>query len=462
MDQKNTNIAKEILKEFQSFRNEIRNDMQSFRNEIRNEIQSLRNEFQSFKNEMNNYIKKNSDIQEMKVNQSKETVIWMFASDFWLPSIEEYIRCIQSGEINDEKKYVELSVKILEEHSTLIVEVESSRIQLLDYSKKFPDFDSSFINAISDFEFGNPESVIRLLNIIKTINENTHYIPIDENETRKSTGMKENFNQYMHSFLNYARSLNEYLGNFDLLKPKFDLLHNNIGYINNEQIELFPLRIINELEETNKEYKCWNEEGLKAAIEEKATREFLRPIKRKQWADKEHKGIVDEEKLEKGWYFITIRPHPDLKFEKFKTFVELLFKRKAFSEGFYVWEQKGTSPETMGNGFHIHAVIKASSPSKGIGNVKEIIYTAMKKCGVDDSIGPGNYPVRALKTEKELESVKHYTETAFFNKNDEEKQEAWNYDAPWRASTGLASLYQVGERSRSHQDMKKFTQQNPL
>jgi len=182
------------------------------------------------------------------------------------------------------------------------------------------------------------------------------------------------------------------------------------------------------------------------------------------WADsiyKKHKGITEVEKLEKGWYFITIRPHPDLKFHKFKEFIEKLFKRKAFSEGFYVWEQKGTSKETMGEGFHIHAVVKQNSPSKGMGYVKEIIYSTMKKCEVDDSIGAGNYPIRALKTQKELDSVHHYTETEFFNKNTPEKEEAWNYDKPWRASVGLSSLYQVGERTSKYENIEKITRQCP-
>jgi len=161
-------------------------------------------------------------------------------------------------------------------------------------------------------------------------------------------------------------------------------------------------------------------------------------------ARNDHNRIIVSPKCEKGMYFLTIRPHPDLKFDRFKSFVETLFNRRCWRSGSYVWEQKGESIEEMGKGFHIHAILTVSSPSKGVGMYRQVIYETIQKCCLDDSIGDGNYHLRLLKTVKDVENVERCTQTEFFNKDTPSKEASWKFDQPWRLSKGLTSVYQVG------------------
>lgn len=71
---------------------------------------------------------------------------------------------------------------------------------------------------------------------------------------------------------------------------------------------------------------------------------------------------------QKQEYCITIRPHPDapITFGEFKKMIELhVVTRKCFIEGNYSFEQKGTTPEELGYGFHVHIGAKMTQSSKG-------------------------------------------------------------------------------------------------
>ncbi len=52
--------------------------------------------------------------------------------------------------------------------------------------------------------------------------------------------------------------------------------------------------------------------------------------------------------------FITINPKPDVKFETFRDTCIKYCQRKMFSETWLVFEQRGSTEEEMGKGFHAH------------------------------------------------------------------------------------------------------------
>lgn len=79
-----------------------------------------------------------------------------------------------------------------------------------------------------------------------------------------------------------------------------------------------------------------------------------------------------------GYCFISVRPKPKTKFEEFHKICTKLFHRNLFTEGYYLYEQTGTTPETMGQGFHAHFVMKRNltyKPSK----LKDFAYNSVKK-----------------------------------------------------------------------------------
>lgn len=65
------------------------------------------------------------------------------------------------------------------------------------------------------------------------------------------------------------------------------------------------------------------------------------------------------------WYFITIRPDcSKVSFNEFYDKIEKLTERKCFKQFSLSFEQKGTSDETLGEGFHVHIVSEMTFRSK--------------------------------------------------------------------------------------------------
>jgi len=150
--------------------------------------------------------------------------------------------------------------------------------------------------------------------------------------------------------------------------------------------------------------------------------------------------LKKEPTFEKGVFFLTIRPHDDLRFDKFKDFVCDLFKKRWLARWQYVWEQKGTSYETMGNGAHIHAIINVTSASKGKAYYLNEIIRFVAKKGLSDDIAHNCIDLKQIKSQEDLERRFSYTNTEQFMKADETKEDAWNMDEPWRHKMGLPSL----------------------
>lgn len=63
------------------------------------------------------------------------------------------------------------------------------------------------------------------------------------------------------------------------------------------------------------------------------------------------------------WYFITVRPRPDVEWNEFYTLTQKYLKRACMIEYTYSYEQK--SIEGTGEGFHIHIVANTKHKSKG-------------------------------------------------------------------------------------------------
>lgn len=162
-----------------------------------------------------------------------------------------------------------------------------------------------------------------------------------------------------------------------------------------------------------------------------------------KWADE---VLKKPEAFEKGIFFLTIRPHDNLRFELFKEFVQDLFKKKCWSEWEYTYEQKGTTRETMGLGAHIHAILKVTTPSKGKAYFLNEILRFVNKKGLSEAIASNCVDLKLIGSQEDLQRRKNYTNTSEFLKADQRKEAAWNMDEPWRKSKSLPSLIKsVGE-----------------
>jgi len=73
------------------------------------------------------------------------------------------------------------------------------------------------------------------------------------------------------------------------------------------------------------------------------------------------------------WLYLTINPKKDISFFDFKPAILRFVKRKMFSQFFYSYEQRSSTQENLGQGFHIHLLLKRNikvPPNKVIRNSK--------------------------------------------------------------------------------------------
>lgn len=74
-----------------------------------------------------------------------------------------------------------------------------------------------------------------------------------------------------------------------------------------------------------------------------------------------------------GYCFITINPSPEVTLTQLQEKVEKFVKRNMFEKYRYVYEQRGSTEENMGQGFHAHILLKRNlnyKPSKISVNTK--------------------------------------------------------------------------------------------
>jgi len=133
----------------------------------------------------------------------------------------------------------------------------------------------------------------------------------------------------------------------------------------------------------------------------------------------------------KQYYFITVRPDTSkVKFIDFYNDVQKFTSRKCFQEFKLSFEQKGTTDETLGQGFHVHIVAKMSQRSKG--EVLRDTQSTFKNYTAPNCI-------EVLTTKNPQELVDNYLVN--YVSDDEHKIVTKAWDAKWRSREILDSLY---------------------
>jgi hypothetical protein len=134
----------------------------------------------------------------------------------------------------------------------------------------------------------------------------------------------------------------------------------------------------------------------------------------------------------RSWVFLTVRP--DMKKIEFNEFRSKIVKKindcKRVLEATYSFEQKGTSLETLGNGFHVHIMMWTTwaYPSEA----KRDFYSAVK-----DYTGPKSIDARAERDPAGC--IQRYL--VDYKSEDEHKEETKVWDMIWREQKGLKNLY---------------------
>ncbi len=133
--------------------------------------------------------------------------------------------------------------------------------------------------------------------------------------------------------------------------------------------------------------------------------------------------------------FITVNPKPEITFEEFMKKMEKLINRNIFTNGLYVYEQRGSTEEDAGKGFHCHLLCERNlnyKPTKVVSCIKN---TCKSLCNVKDK--------RLLNIqligEEFAQDKRQYI--MGHNKTGEGKSVKQNIDTYWRKKNNLKEYY---------------------
>lgn len=141
------------------------------------------------------------------------------------------------------------------------------------------------------------------------------------------------------------------------------------------------------------------------------------------------KDYLNGSKLNANWMTLDINPRQDINLANFVMMVMTYVKKDIFLGAELAFEQRGSTEETCGQGFHVHINLIFSRCKK------DLLTSAMKF--FKEICSPENINVRQLKLTKELETRKNYLrgiKTA-------EKLDKVSWDKPFRRRNNLADLY---------------------
>lgn len=141
-------------------------------------------------------------------------------------------------------------------------------------------------------------------------------------------------------------------------------------------------------------------------------------------------GLTPDDRISKT-YFITIRPKDDaIIFNDFQQRIIKFLQRKCFRKYTYSYEQKGTTLDTLGEGFHVHIVASMTSRSKG-----EVLRNTIST--FKDICAANCIQVDICKNPEKL--INNYLIN--YESDDGHKITTKDFDAQWRYENNLQPLY---------------------
>nr|UOF76971.1 rep protein [Cressdnaviricota sp.]UOF81647.1 rep protein [Cressdnaviricota sp.] len=132
-----------------------------------------------------------------------------------------------------------------------------------------------------------------------------------------------------------------------------------------------------------------------------------------------------------NWYFITIRPdETKCTFSDFFKLVNSYVEKKMITEYTLSFEQKGTSIDTLGKGFHCHIVADSTCRSKG-----ELLRRS--QAHFKDVCSSNNIDIRTTKNPDDI--INNYL--IEYKSEDGHKETTKEMDTLWRSNNSLKSIY---------------------
>lgn len=133
-------------------------------------------------------------------------------------------------------------------------------------------------------------------------------------------------------------------------------------------------------------------------------------------------------------YFISVRPDTSkITFDAFYALTKKFLERKCFNTYELVFEQKGVTYETLGDGFHIHIIAKMRQRSRG--EVLRDTQSTYKDCTAANCI-----EVDTIKTPQDMARIKAYI--LEHKSQDGHKETTKEWDDIWRERLGLLQTYE--------------------
>lgn len=138
--------------------------------------------------------------------------------------------------------------------------------------------------------------------------------------------------------------------------------------------------------------------------------------------------------------FITINPRPDVPLNEFIKTMDK-FKSKVWIEDYiYVYEQRGTTEEESGKGFHAHILIWKPDSKKSHEVIRETKNTFKKVCSIEN---PSILNIKNCKDE-DIEKRKNYMLGQKNIETDPTKQIKQEIDLLWRRRLKIDEYYKKG------------------
>jgi len=135
--------------------------------------------------------------------------------------------------------------------------------------------------------------------------------------------------------------------------------------------------------------------------------------------------------------FITVNPRPDVPLADFMKAMKKYTKKIWIESYMYVIEQRGTTEEESGKGFHSHILLWKPDNKKSHEVIRETKNTFKNICSIDN---PSILNIKNCK-EEDVNKRKNYMIGLKDLKYDPTKQEKQNIDIGWRIRNNIDSVY---------------------
>lgn len=152
--------------------------------------------------------------------------------------------------------------------------------------------------------------------------------------------------------------------------------------------------------------------------------------------------LEDSPALIGQYCLITVRPVAGTCLVYFEKAIATFMERPFIIGAEYHFEQVGTTPETMGDGFHCHMILHTKSSKRANEIMKDLRGDLECECSIQMGKEIGKKKYYFLKTEKDLEYALNYIRG---DKHDDEKTDAVELNSEWRRINMLEDVYYIRE-----------------